>query len=423
MWWYKDLTSGDTTQYFLDGVRWFETWHAWVLWSPMYTTFYGSLMHFTTDPYAVTILHRLVIVFVSAVLVLALMRRLLPPGIAWMAAAWWVILPINFNALYEVHLFVVIPLLLGVLTTLWIPGVRGRGMCAGILLLTGTLMRNEYLVAAALFTVLSMGWELFRSPPEASRFQKLGLAFGLPSLAALVLTFVFFVRSRPAFSSGMLRAKQTLNVCQVFAATGDISKGLPTFKEVSGPSVANSLEPLFRICESHFHGGFPAESASPAASTCCGILNSPPAGCRVLLFNFRSGPAKPGLRPDLSIHPGLDTHCAGLHGARRGSGPMGSRTQTPWRAEWTEQQVWAWIALGCMAVSVCAALLSNRPKALLHVYPRHRFARCDCLLLLRDSQPLAEFAESGGGSFHRTGNGPCSKAKCLSGGTAVSTNP
>ncbi len=74
MWWYRDVSTGDTTQYFLYGLRWFQTGHNWVLWSPMYTAFYGSLMHLTTDPYAVTILHRLIIVFVSAVLVLALMR-------------------------------------------------------------------------------------------------------------------------------------------------------------------------------------------------------------------------------------------------------------------------------------------------------------------------------------------------------------
>ena len=47
--------------------------------------------------YTILILHRMLIVLALAVLVLALMRRLLPPGIAWMAAAWWVVLPIDFN--------------------------------------------------------------------------------------------------------------------------------------------------------------------------------------------------------------------------------------------------------------------------------------------------------------------------------------
>jgi hypothetical protein len=111
MWRLRDLTPGDTSDYFVSAHRLFQSGSAPITWSPLYIAFYSSLLHLSSDAFLVTTLHRWLIVLTLAVLVLALMRRLLPPGVAWFMAAWWVILPINFDALYEVHLFVVIPVI------------------------------------------------------------------------------------------------------------------------------------------------------------------------------------------------------------------------------------------------------------------------------------------------------------------------
>src|SRR4051794_38473678 len=72
-------------------------------------------LHLSSDAEFVTLAHRLVIVLVLAALVLAVMRKFLPHPIAWLLTAWWVVLPINFDALYEVHLFGLIPLLAAIL--------------------------------------------------------------------------------------------------------------------------------------------------------------------------------------------------------------------------------------------------------------------------------------------------------------------
>jgi hypothetical protein len=98
MWWYKDLTSGDTSYYLLGGVGWFHDGITSFVWSPLYCSFIGELFHISSDAYTIVILHRMLILLALAVLVLALMRRLLPPAIAWMAAAWWVVMPIDFDA-------------------------------------------------------------------------------------------------------------------------------------------------------------------------------------------------------------------------------------------------------------------------------------------------------------------------------------
>src|SRR2546430_1639448 len=77
MWLLRDLTTGDTSSYFSFARLWFENGRVNFPWSPLYTAFYGTLMHFTQDAYNVTILHRVIIVLGLALLVLALMRRLL----------------------------------------------------------------------------------------------------------------------------------------------------------------------------------------------------------------------------------------------------------------------------------------------------------------------------------------------------------
>src|SRR5512132_1744992 len=115
IWEHRDLTGGDTTQYFIQASRWTHGFHLDPVWSPLYDFFWGSLRWFVDDPYASTIAHRVLIVIAATVLVLAVLRRLLSPGIAWALAVWWAILPINYDVLYEVHLFALLPELLAVL--------------------------------------------------------------------------------------------------------------------------------------------------------------------------------------------------------------------------------------------------------------------------------------------------------------------
>src|SRR5262249_51143111 len=112
IWDIKDITSGDTSSYFGTAKKWADGFLVDIVWSPLYTAFYGSLLFVTADTYNATIMHRVVIVLAAAVGVLFVMRQLLPPNLALLGAAWWAILPINYNTLYEVHLFALLPILL-----------------------------------------------------------------------------------------------------------------------------------------------------------------------------------------------------------------------------------------------------------------------------------------------------------------------
>ena len=133
IWRYKDLVHGDTSQYFAFGWEWYKLHLVHLAMSPLYTIFYGSMMWFTSDAYTATILHRMIIVLAGTVMVLGVMRRLVPNWVAWLLAAWWAILPVNFDAMYEVHQFALLPILAAWLIALRPrPGTWTRAVVLGI---------------------------------------------------------------------------------------------------------------------------------------------------------------------------------------------------------------------------------------------------------------------------------------------------
>src|SRR5439155_27379077 len=128
--------------------------------------FYGSLERVLGDPFRATVVHRLLIVAALDVLVLAVLRRLLPNGLAWLLAAWLALLPIDFDSLYEVHLFSALPALLALAIVARAADARGRAAALGILVASALLVRNEHLIAAGLWAAVCLTLEA-RRPPAA----------------------------------------------------------------------------------------------------------------------------------------------------------------------------------------------------------------------------------------------------------------
>jgi hypothetical protein len=220
VWDYKDLATGDTSSYFLTAYTWAKDWVSDIVWSPLYTTLYGTFLEISSDVYAATILHRLAIVFTATLLVLAVLRRLLPHGIAWVIAAWWAVLPINFDTLYEVHLFAIIPTLAACLLILSKPAPWKRGGAIAIIAAATILVRNELSLATAFMGAVCIVWEIW----QYRTVQKLPmrtyfLSYGIPILAAVSLVIFFYAHSRVKFPELSVYAapKHTLNICQVYA--------------------------------------------------------------------------------------------------------------------------------------------------------------------------------------------------------------
>jgi hypothetical protein len=238
VWRYRDLAPGDESGYYKLAFLWFKDLPVDIVWSPLYTLFLGTLMHLSTDAYFVTTLHRLIIVLVLDIMILALMRRLLPHWIAWLIAAWWAILPINFDTTSTVHLFAVIPVLAAWLLILHKPSPWTRGGAIAILLLTTVLVRYEYLVATVILGIVCLWWETkvaghseARPTPRPRAYL---ISYGVPLLLAGAVVLFFYARSiyqfpelwaggtlqhyRPPWSAHSgLKPKHTYGICQAYA--------------------------------------------------------------------------------------------------------------------------------------------------------------------------------------------------------------
>ncbi|MCW3032712.1 MAG: hypothetical protein JWM60_1057 [Solirubrobacterales bacterium] len=365
VWDYKDLTSGDTAGYFLDAISWTHGLHDDIVWSPLYTNFLGSLdALFGGDVYQAVLVHRIAIVLGAALLVLALMRRLLGPAVGLLVTLWWVVSPQNFNPLYEVHLFGLLPLLVAALVVARWRGRGGRGAALGILLATTLVMRNETIIATLVFGAAIVVAEIReargrRPSASASGFsiRPYLRSYGIPIALACLLAGTFYARS---FTQGnavsqALRAKTGLNLCQSYAFnyqqrhpskfTGNaFTECQPLMRQVFGAAEPNFTEAA--VNDPRAMAAYIAWNGRLLAS-----------GLQVALFDATAT----GDQPD---YPPVQTHrtyalilsiafllLLALGGwaivrERRRSGPL----------------TWVLILLGALTVTTLAVVLTERPR-------------------------------------------------------------
>ncbi|HZK80620.1 MAG TPA: hypothetical protein VFC46_06120 [Humisphaera sp.] len=220
---YKDLTTGDTCSYFDYAWHWSAS-HQFtnIIYSPLYTVFYGTMISFCHDAFAATILHRVIIVMISTALVLAVMRQLLPSTAAWFVAVWWAVVPIHFDAWCEVHQFVVIPVLAA-----WLVAARPnagpwtRGCTLALLTATTVLVRYEIAIALGVLGIYCLWTELgaMRRDFSLATSVKLLCGYLIPLLIVISIIAWFFDHSLLSLSEAMamLHDKQTTTMAQWYA--------------------------------------------------------------------------------------------------------------------------------------------------------------------------------------------------------------
>jgi hypothetical protein len=292
IWEIKDITYGDTSSYFDTAKKWAGGFLVDIVWSPLYTAFYGSLLFVTSDPYNATIMHRVVIVLVAAVGVLFVLRQLLPPSLALLGAAWWAILPINYNTLYEVHLFAFLPILLAWALVLGRDAPWARGAGFAILAACTVLVRNEFLVAAIVTLLLCIIHER-RHSQKGAFFAP---AYGIPVVAGIALCGLAYWRSIVKLPEigRHLDVKHTLNMCQVYAFG---------FQQRHPEWTANPWTECQALARSTFGVDYPSIGhmlwSNPIAALTHFWWNLTliPNGLEVLLFNARAGGFEPDYAP------------------------------------------------------------------------------------------------------------------------------
>jgi len=292
IWEIKDLTYGDTSSYFETARKWADGFLVNIVWSPLYTAFYGSFLFVTSDPYNATIMHRVVIVLVAAVGVLFVLRQLLSPSLALLGAAWWAMLPINYNTLFEVHLFAFLPILLVWALVLGRDAPWARGAGFAILATCVLLVRNEFLVAAVVMLLLCFVHERRRS----QKGEFFAPAYGIPVVAGITLCGLAYWRSiiKLPEIGRHLDVKHTLNMCQVYAFG---------FQQRHPEWTASPWTECQALARSTFGVDYPSIShmlwSNPLATLThfwwnLGLVTS---GLEVLLFNARAGNLEPDYAP------------------------------------------------------------------------------------------------------------------------------
>jgi hypothetical protein len=316
---------------------------------------------FIHDPYAVTIVYRVLTVLVLSVLVLAILRRLLSPGIAWALAVWWAILPVNFDDLYEVHLFGLVPLFVAILLASSFSGLRARGTVFGVLLGTSLLMRNETIVAAAIWLLVWLLYEWRREGPDRIPARSLVRAIAIPVLA-VVLIGGLVVLSDP--ERGHLRAasqaKNGFNTCQIYAYG---------YQQRHDDFAGDPWRDCGRLMERDFGRPAPtllqATTANPGAMAGHFLWNVQlsPAALQLLLFDRMS--AGEGHNPDyIPVKSGSAFALVGsllVLAFSIGGLTLLWRDRDRWR-RWIEERAWGWLALLAVGASDVAIMILARPR-------------------------------------------------------------
>ena len=363
-WVYRDLTTGDTTSYFVMAEGWLRAKTVNLLWSPLYTAFYGTLLSLTPDDaYLPTVLHRMVIAVVVSLLVLGVFRRLLTPGLALAFAAWWAVLPVTFNSTFEVHLFGTIPILAAWLVILGPASAWRRGTALAILAAGVVLVRNELSVATGTLGAICLAAEVRahrRGAAGHPRISRCLLAYLLPLAAATAISGAAYTRSIVWFPElpAMARPKHTLNMCQVY--TFGYKQRHPEWTrdhwtDCSPLMIRDFGNPLPTLGE--------MIRANPRAVATHFLWNASLTGngMQVTLFNAMSGHVTPDYGPVKICDCARTASLAALVIVLAGLVVV-ARNPRRWWSAWIRDRRWGWLAILAMAPVWALVIITQRPR-------------------------------------------------------------
>lgn len=363
IWAHRDLSSGDTSTYFRYASEWSQSFHVEPIASPLYTVAWGCLRWLFDDPYAVTIAHRVLIAVGAALVVLAVLRRLLSPGIAWALAVWWTVLPVNYDNLYEVHLFAVIATLAAVLIAARWRGVGMRSAVFAVLLLDALLVRNETAIALVIWTSAWIAYEVrLHRAGSGTPPRTLLRAFAISVLAASV-TMAAALAAYPDREHFLhnYRHRQASNVCQDYAFG---------YEQRHSDYRLNPFAGCGPLSERKFDTDHPswvgAATANPRAIAGHFLWNAElvPQGLQLMLFDGISAGA--GRDPDyIPVHTHSTWSLVGLIvliGFVAGGIRLLWCDRRRWWLSWIRERAWAWLALLSLGAMGAVMMLWQRPR-------------------------------------------------------------
>lgn len=365
----RDLAAGDTSGYFTVARAWAESFQDVFFWSPLYTAYYGTVLELSGgDPVTATLAHRILLVFGTTVLLLALARRLMPAPAAWAVAAWWALLPVNFDTLYEVHLFGAIPAFAAALVATRWPGHGGRAAVLAILGGAALLVRNEYAFAALLFGLLCL-WSLvkeLRRTPDRSRRLALLKPYLAGALAAFAVIGFFYARStvKLPILADIFNQRRTLNFCQAYAY--NYSQRDPDWQGNPFTECAALMEQEFELpagTNGDSVGFVDAFRRDPDAvrEYLTWNLRLVPSGIQLALFNGTSGPVTPDY-VEVAVNRTLPWVLTIVVLVVLLGGAWALQQEGDLWRDWRQRNRWPLAVLACCSAGVALVMVQQRPR-------------------------------------------------------------
>lgn len=361
IWDYRDITAGDTSYYYLLALDWAQRLHdSWF--SPLYTNYFGTVLWFVDDVESAVLLHRILVVIVATLLVLAVARSLVGPALGLLVAVWWVVVPANFNVDYEVHLFGFLPVLAAVIVVGRWPTRVGRGIALGLLVGTMTLARNELLIGVVIFMAALVVGEIRERRSHVVPIGAYLRCYGTPLLVVALLTFGALWQS-PAHGRNVLeeiRQHHKLNMCQVYAF--NYQQRHPA--EFTGNPFTDCAPLMRREFDQPMPFFFEQIRANPSAMKDFFTWNVhlTPIGLQVALFGATSRGANPGYFPVKRF----ERYAALLTILTLAVVATGLALAVRDRSRWwalLRARMWPTVVLGSLSATAVVAALTQRPRA------------------------------------------------------------
>jgi hypothetical protein len=375
VWSRRDLSAGDSADHFQRAAAWADHLELDFLISPLYGFLLGSLLWAVEDVYATMIAQRVLIALAVAAGVLLVMRRLLTPGIAWVLAVWWALMPVNYDTPTELHLFAVIP----VLAATWVASTHqsraSRSVVLGILLSAAVLIRNELLIAAIVWAAIWAVYEIraARRPQARAVLRALAVAVALPVLVAAALGGLSVIASDQHDVADELKEKDSFAFCQHYAVGWQQRHG--DFSQTGWARCNDHTQRDFDQRQPTMLEAF-AENPGAVGRHLTWNASLVPYGLQLSLLNRTSGPED--RNPDyVPVDTGSGLALAGsmlLLALLAIGGTLLWRDRAYWWNEWLRPRAWGWAVLASITAMSLWVMLTIRPR------PAYLFALAIALL-------------------------------------------
>jgi hypothetical protein len=296
--WQRDMTFGDTSHYFMDAISWRETKKINIVWSPLYTIYFGIVNSVFREADIAVLIHRVLLILGSTLFIGWFLRRILPLTLSFLVVIWWVALPIHYDTLYEVHFFGSLISLLAISFCIFFKNAWQLPSLIALYGLAAVLVRNENIICFSLLLAYFI-YYYFKWDRNQRKLMLYRLSVVIVA-SSLIIAYVYqhsYLQGWTQISQAT-EPKHRINMCQVYAF--GYAQRHPEWSKSPWTECQGLMKDVFNS-ETPSITEMVIANPSAVIEHFSWNLSLVPAGFEVLLFNATSFPTNPDYAPTLQI--------------------------------------------------------------------------------------------------------------------------